>query len=150
MFFGVYLRGFTLLLSRWGSYDYFCLLDIYFALIRNMWICYAKLLFTLYEFKCLFDVCFSWLFVCLQLESLCVLMIVKLTNQVPELWERVKVCFADILKSGFTTNLCIKLFSSWEVLFSVYYSFKGIVTPNPFPIHLGMCGCNLFPFYFMW
>ena len=142
-FFWVYLRGFALLLSRWGSYDYFCLLYIYFALIRNMWIFYVKLLFTL-------DVCFSWLFVCLPLESLCVLMIVKLTNQVPEFWERVKVCFAGIFKSGFTTNLCIKLISSWEILFSVYYLFKGIVTPNPFPIHLGMYACNLFPFYFMW
>ena len=105
---------------------------------------------TLYVFKKLFGVCFSWLFMSLPLKYLCVLTIVKLTNQVPELWERVKVCFAGILKSGFTTNLCIKLFSSWEVLFSVYYSFKGIVTPNPFPIHLGMCDYNLFPFYLMW
>ena len=70
------------------------------------------LLPPLYVFKYLFGVCFSWLFMYLPLESLCVLTIVKLNNQVPDLWERVKVYFAGILKSGLTINLYIKLISS--------------------------------------
>ena len=56
--------------------------------------------------------------------------VIKLTNQISNLWERVKICFIWITKSGFTTNLCNKLISSWEVL------IMRIVIPNPFPIYL--------------
>ena len=65
-------------------------------------------LFTLY----VFDMYFGRLFTCLLFELLFVFIAFKLTNQVPNLWERVKVYFAGIFKSGFTTNLYIKLISS--------------------------------------
>ena len=58
------------------------------------------------------------------------IIIIKLTYQVSNLWERVKTYFIGIAKSGFTTNLCNKLISSWEVLIVEF------VIPNPFPIYL--------------
>ena len=63
--------------------------------------------------------CFGWLFMYLLFELLIVFIIVELTNQVPDLWEMVKIYFVAIVNSGFTTNLYIKLISSWELLF--YY-----------------------------
>ena len=44
---------------------------------------------------------FGWLFVYLLFELLYVFVIVKLTNQVPNLWERVKICVVGIHKSDF-------------------------------------------------
>ena len=64
--------------------------------------------------------------------------VIKLTNQVPNLWERVKIYFVEISKSGFTTILCNKLISSWEVL------IVKIVIPNPFPIYLDCMFVNIF------
>ena len=111
--FSVYLCGVALFLSQCDSYDYVYLLYIYFFLDqKHVSILCQVTLYTLYIFKYLFGVCFSWSFTCSSLESLCVVIIVKLTDQVPDLWERVKSCFAGILKSGFTTNLYIKLISS--------------------------------------
>ena len=44
------------------------------------------------------------------------IIIIKLTYQVFNLWKRVKTYFVGIPKSGFATNLCNKLISSWEIL----------------------------------
>ena len=41
---------------------------------------------------------------CVLFELMFVFIIIKLTNQVPNLWERVKIYFVGISKSGFTTN----------------------------------------------
>ena len=46
----------------------------------------------------------DWLFMCSLFESFLVFIVIKLTNQVPNLWERVKIYFVAIPKSGFTTN----------------------------------------------
>ena len=56
---------------------------------------------------------------CVLFELLLVFIVIKLTNQVLDLWESVKIYFVGILKSGFTTNLYIKLISSWEVYFVI-------------------------------
>ena len=44
---------------------------------------------------------FGWLFMCVLFELLLVFIVIKLTNQIPDLWERVKICVADIYKSDF-------------------------------------------------
>ena len=74
--------------------------------------------------------CIMWIIACI--------IIVKLTYQVPNLWKRVKTYFVGIAKSGFTTNLCNKLISSWEVLIVKF------VIPNPFPIYLECMFVNIF------
>ena len=76
--------------------------------------------------------CIMWIIACI--------IIVKLTYQVSNLWKRVKTYFVGIPKSGFNTNLCNKLISSWEV------SIVKFVIPNPFPIYFGMYVCKYFPF----
>ena len=49
---------------------------------------------------------------CVLFELLLVFIVIKLTNQIRDLWEEVKIYFVGILKSGFTTNLYIELISS--------------------------------------
>ena len=77
---------------------------------------------------------------CVLFELMFVFIVMKLTNQVPNLWERVKIYFIGIPKSDFTTIFCDKLISSWEVLIVKF------VIPNPFPYLFGMYVCKYFPF----
>ena len=119
-----------------------CLAYLLPFLNKNMWMFWSKV--TILPFMCLnmYFVVYALfkLLIWILCELLLFIIIIKLTYQVSNLWKRVKTCFVGIPKSCFTTNLCNKLISSWEVL------IVKIVIPNPFPIYLECMFVYIFHF----